>query len=885
METLLRTPLFERHVELGGQMVPFGGWEMPLQYASGIVHEHLATRRMAGLFDVSHMGRLIVRGAGALAFLQHALTNNAAALKVGQGQYTLIPDDGGAAIDDAYLYRFFQDSYLLVVNAANREKDRQHLQAVASRFETVELIDQTHETAMFSLQGPRAKAILGSIIERGGLPEPKRNALSIVRCAGTEVWLSRTGYTGEPLCFELFLPAAGAAALWDLLLKHGAHPVGLGARDTLRLEAGLPLYGHELGLDPQGRPIPIFAVGLARFAVSFSPLKGDFIGRKALHKQFQALKHFTQGRFDTLPDLPHSIRCFELIDKGIARAGAQVFQSGAPVGWVTSGTMVPYLPYEGQGLASFMSEQATRRAVGLALIDSRIQEGDLIEVDVRGKRVKAGVMPYLLRSEAPPYSRPITWSMYRNRPAATARADSDALQQLRGWVRKALDNHVWRREQCINLIPSEQTPSPLVRLLSITDPVGRYAEHKKVKAFGDAEVFYYQGTRFIAAVESALAEQMGLFLGCSRIETRPISGQMANMVVFSALVDYINRTDRRSEQRRLRSVMNHHIMNGGHLSAQPMGALRDYIMRDPEAEQPATVNFPPLSGNPYDIDLAACRELMDRHRPELIILGKSMTLHKEPVAAVRRMIDELQLDTVLLYDMAHVLGLCGPHFQQPFAEGADLVTGSTHKTFFGTQRGIVAADPQPDDPARTALWEAVQRRAFPGAVSNHHLGTLLGLLAAAMEMNAFKDRYQPLVIANAKAFARALHTAGLNVAGDPAIDFTETHQVIVTVGYSQGPAMAERLEASNIICNYQAIPEEEGFTASGALRLGVAEMTRFGMQPEDFGTLAQLMADSILHNTNVKEKVTALRGRFLDMRFCFDERQIHDLMEQLHRLR
>jgi aminomethyltransferase len=885
METLLRTPLSERHVSSGAQMVPFGGWEMPLHYSAGIVREHLATRREAGLFDVSHMGRLIVQGPDAPAFLQHVLTNNAAALRAGQSQYTIIPDSEGAAVDDAYLYRYFEDSYLLVVNAANREKDLQHLQAVSSRFKAVELIDRTGEIAMLSLQGPRAKSILEAVIEQGDLPEPKRNALSIVRCAGAEVWVSRTGYTGEPLCFEMFVPVKAAVAVWDLLLQHGALPVGLGARDTLRLEAGLPLYGHEYGLDPQGRPIPIFANSLARFAVSFSPLKGDFIGRSALHKQFRALKQFAEGRFDALPDLPHLIRCFELLDKGIARAGAQVFKADEPAGWVTSGTMVPCPTYEGLGLASVMGEDATRRAIGLALIDSRIQEGELIDIDVRGKRAKAGVMPYLLRSEAPPFSRPITWQVYRNPPAETEAAQTDAVQQVRRWVRRAIDNHVWRREQCINLIPSEQTPSMLVRLLSITDPVGRYAEHKKVKAFADAEVFYYQGTDFIAAVEAELARQMALFLGCSQVETRPVSGQMANMVVFSALVDFINRTDRRSEQRRLRMVMNHHIMNGGHLSAQPMGALRDYIMRDPTAEQPATVNFPTLPGNPYNVDLAACRGLLERYRPELIILGKSMTLHKEPVAAMRGMIDELQLDTILLYDMAHVLGLCGPHFQQPFAEGADLVTGSTHKTFFGTQRGIVAADPPKGDGTRAALWEAVQRRAFPGAVSNHHLGTLLGLLAAAIEMNAFKDRYQPRVIANAKAFARALHACGLSVAGDPAIDFTETHQVIVKVGYSQGPAMARRLENNNIICNYQAAPEEEGFTASGALRLGVAEMTRFGMQPEDFGPLAQLMADIILRDADAKEKVAALRRRFLDMQYCFDDRQIHDLIEELHKLR
>ena len=163
------------------------------------------------------------------------------------------------------------------------------------------------------------------------------------------------------------------------------------------------------------------------------------------------------------------------------------------------------------------------------------------------------------------------------------------------------------------------------------------------------------------------------------------------------------------------------------------------------------------------------------------------------------------------------------------------MTGSTHKTFFGTQRGVVAARSEEHE-ERYELWEAVRRRTFPGSVSNHHLGTLLGLLVAAYEMNHFKDAYQPAVIANAKAFARALADAGLDVAGDPAIDFTETHQVMVEVGYGRGPEMARRLEDNNIICNYQAAPDEEGFTAAGALRLGVAEMTRFGMEPADFGS-------------------------------------------------
>ena len=370
--------------------------------------------------------------------------------------------------------------------------------------------------------------------------------------------------------------------------------------------------------------------------------------------------------------------------------------------------MVPYWIFDGKGLSSEITERTDRRAIALGYLDSRIEEGAIVIVDVRGKRLRAGVMPYFLRSEAPPYTRVIKWEVFQQSLQESS-SPAAATDQARQWVLRALDNHTWRQQRCINLIPSEQTPSPLVRLLSISDPVGRYAEHKSVKAFGDTDIFYYQGTDFIAAVEEALAEQMRLYLGCRQVDARPISGQMANMVVFSAMVDHLNRNDRKSEQRRIRRVMNHHIIKGGHLSAQPMGALRDYVMRDPIAERPAVVNFPVLVDNPYQVDIDVCRELMARYRPELIILGKSMTLHKEPVAAMRQAIDDLQLDAVLLYDMAHVLGLCGPHFQQPFAEGTDLVTGSTHKTFFGTQRGVVAADIDPGNLTAMPLWESVQR--------------------------------------------------------------------------------------------------------------------------------------------------------------------------------
>lgn len=295
------------------------------------------------------------------------------------------------------------------------------------------------------------------------------------------------------------------------------------------------------------------------------------------------------------------------------------------------------------------------------------------------------------------------------------------------------------------------------------------------------------------------------------------------------------------------------------------------------------VDIPVLHENPYKADVPALLRVIEEERPELIILGKSMVLHPEPVREVRQFLESSGIPAVLMYDMAHVLGLVGPHFQEPFAEGADVVTGSTHKTFFGTQRGIVATRWVETD-EKYDLWEAIERRTFPGSVSNHHLGTLLGLLMAAFEMNHFKDAWQRAVTANAKAFAVALHDAGLDVAGDPAVQYTETHQVVVRVGYGRGPEMAGRLEDSGIIVNYQAAPDEEGFTAAGALRLGVAEMTRFGMGPAEFAQVAHLMGAVILEGRGVAAEVKALREQFTDMGYCFKGPEFDPLLERLHGL-
>ena len=879
MTELKRTILYDRHVELGAQMVPFGGWDMPVMYQDGILSEHLATRKGAGLFDVSHMGRYVFRGDGALDFLQHALTNNAAALDTVEkgAQYTFIPTPAGTAVDDAYLYRFLPDEYLLVVNAGNRDKDWRHLQELVNAFDNVEMRDHSRELAMVSLQGPDSRSIVAGVLESGHLPEPARNALSIVTIAGARVLLARTGYTGEPLGFELFIPAAAASAIWDRLIEKGATPVGLGARDTLRLEAALPLYGHELGPDPEGGEIPIFACPLARFGVSFSPLKGDFVGCAALQRQKAAFEKHLFRDFSSIGDLPRTIRPVAVAGRGIARQGATVYRADRLVGYVTSGTMVPYWEMDGEGVVAGIGEDTQRRSICLAYLDSDILDEEPLSVDIRSRQVAAMAVAYHMRSESPPFTRPI---LYDHGPAKRLVDVKAALADAQRLYDMARTNHRWRQQACINLIPSEMTASPLVRMLSIADPSFRYAEHRKLKAYYDADVFYYQGCEFIDAVETMLAEQMRRYFGCADVETRTISGQMANAAVYSAMLDYVNRADRKREPRRLRKVMNNHIGKGGHLSAQPMGALRDFVARDPETERPAVVNFPVTVDNPFRIDLPATLTLIDRHRPELIIFGKSMVICKEPVQAVRDFVDDQGLDAVIMYDMAHVLGLVGPHFQEPFAEGADLVTGSTHKTFFGTQRGVVASRFAPSE-ERYALWEAIERRTFPGSVSNHHLGTMLGLLMATYEMNHFKDAYQGAVIANAKAFAKALADCGLRVAGDSTAGYTETHQVLVDVGYARGPQIAKRLEANNIICNYQAGPDDESFSASGMLRMGVAEMTRFGMDAAAFEQLALLITDVVQHAKTVKEDVIQLRQQYLDMAYCFHEDELNQQTERM----
>ena len=792
---LKKTPLNAWHKEHGGQMVEFAGWEMPVAYKQGILEEHLATRRHGGLFDISHMGRFSILGKQAVPFMQYVLTSNVLALDQGMAQYTVIQNDTGGAIDDAYLYRLengapsLKSDYLLVVNAANKERDWGWFMEHRKRFKDLIIEDQTDEIGMLAFQGPEAKRVLEKILleDHAKLPDPWRNRLRVCGLEGEQViiTISRTGYTGEPVCFELFLPADKMETIWEKILsvrgEEGIVPVGLGARDTLRLEAGLPLYGHELGLDAQGKEIPIYAVpSAARLAMSLSDLKGGFIGKEILRSQFEEVKLRESGK--PLPPkekqlVPKKIFPIAVTGQGIPRQGYAVSAKGEPAGYVTSGTMVPYWSFSDRGILSEFLNEKKMRSIALAYIDADLKEGEKVEIQHRGKSFQGLIVERHLSSEAPPYARPILIEEKKAR-RGPAKSLKDSANRL---IDQSVQNTTWRQKETINLIPSETTPSLPVRLLTIMDPSGRYAEHREMKALGGREVFYYQGTKLIEEAELLLMEQLQAFLGCSEVETRVISGQMANTTVFSGLMDYLNRLDRKSEPRRIRKAVNHHLGRGGHLSAQPMGTLKNFIATDPTTERPAALPFPVLKEDPYQIDLVKTKELLEEHKPELIVLGKSMILYKEPVKAIAHMVSGMDPRPILHYDMAHVLGLVGPYFQEPFQEGADIVTGSTHKTFFGPQRGVIASN-MSEDTEYGDLWEAIVRRVFPGSVSNHHLGTLLGLLLAACEMNAFKADYQRAVLSNAKGFARALKDRGLTVEGNPQIGYTETHQVIVRVG-------------------------------------------------------------------------------------------------------
>jgi aminomethyltransferase len=320
-QTLKRTPLYDTHVAAGARMVEFGGWEMPVQY-SGLMEEHAAVRNAAGLFDVSHMGEIRVGGPGAQAFVQQVIANDVTRIAPGQALYTQFTRPDGGTVDDLLVYAE-GDQFLLVVNASNIEKDWAWL--MQHKPEDVILVDESDLTAMVALQGPKAATILQALLPNQDLAQVKGFHWFDTTMCGMPVRVARTGYTGED-GFEIFCKAERGPMLWEVLTmagkEHGLKPAGLGARDTLRLEAGLPLFGHEL-TDEVG-PVQ------AGFGWSVKLDKGDFLGREVFARQKAG-------------ELDRKVVGLKLPGRNIARQGYAVMQGDRQVGEVLSGTFSPTL--------------------------------------------------------------------------------------------------------------------------------------------------------------------------------------------------------------------------------------------------------------------------------------------------------------------------------------------------------------------------------------------------------------------------------------------------------------------------------------------------------------------------------------------------------------
>jgi aminomethyltransferase len=348
-DSLRTTPLHAAHVALGGKMVPFAGFSMPVQYPAGITAEHRAVREAAGLFDVSHMGEFDLSGPDADAFLQYVTVNDVSRVAVGQAQYSALCREDGCVLDDLLVYRQ-ADRWMVVVNASNREQDLAWMQKHAADFD-VELVDRSDETALLALQGPRAQEVLAPLAPGVDLDSLGYYRFTVGEVAGISMLVARTGYTGED-GFELYVPAGDAHRLWDALLEVGAPlgliPAGLGARDSLRLEMGYALYGNDLDLEHTA-----LESGLG-WIVKLD--KGPFVGRDALAEQKAA----------GVPRRLVGLRCGERV---FPRAGYPVFHGDEQVGVVTSGVASPTLGI-GVALAWVPSELA---APGTTL-DVRIRD-------------------------------------------------------------------------------------------------------------------------------------------------------------------------------------------------------------------------------------------------------------------------------------------------------------------------------------------------------------------------------------------------------------------------------------------------------------------------------------------------------------------------------
>lgn len=361
----LKTPLYDAHVKAGGKIVPFAGYLLPVQYGTGVITEHMAVREKAGLFDVSHMGEVLCQGKDALANLQKLLTNDFTNMVDGQARYSPMCNENGGTVDDLIVYKREDNDYFIVVNAANKDKDYQWM--LDHQFGEVTFTDASSQYGQIALQGPKAMEILKKLTAEENIPKKYYHAVFDTEVAGIPCIISKTGYTGED-GVELYLASENAEKMWDALLEAGKDdgliPCGLGARDTLRMEAAMPLYGHEM--DDEISPLE---TGL-KFAVKMGK-EEDFIGKKAMEERGE----------------PEITRIgLKVTGRGIIREHQDIYIGEKKIGHTTSGTHCPFLGYP----------------IAMALVDAgSVEIGNKVEVDVRGRKVEAEViaLPFYKRAK------------------------------------------------------------------------------------------------------------------------------------------------------------------------------------------------------------------------------------------------------------------------------------------------------------------------------------------------------------------------------------------------------------------------------------------------------------------------------------------------------
>jgi glycine hydroxymethyltransferase len=412
----------------------------------------------------------------------------------------------------------------------------------------------------------------------------------------------------------------------------------------------------------------------------------------------------------------------------------------------------------------------------------------------------------------------------------------------------------WRGRDTINLIASENAQSRAVRDVQNSDFMARYAEgHPNEEGKVNR---YYQGTRFIDEIERKAKREILDLFRCRQADVRPISGNAANTAIALA---WLRGGD---------SVIVNSTDAGGHISHNLVGVFGRRIQVRGQTltagrENSVHLHFFPLTADRYHIDASAAVEMIDRIRPQLVVLGKSLFLFPEPLAELLPVCRERKIP--ILFDGAHVLGLiAGGAFQDPLHEGATYLTGSTHKTFPGPQRGVILANL--DDREAETYWGPADRGVFPGSSSNHHLHSLPALVVATREMKEHGRAYVSQIVKNAQALGQSLSDLGISVEAKE-FGFTRSHQIAVNVAaFGGGVDVAGRLESQDIIVNYNMLPGDMDPRQPSGLRVGVQEMTRFGMRETEMGELAALFADAV-HGKAAKAAVNRLRGRFVEMQY------------------